>query len=122
MAELTVAAARLVPEGARVRHRTTDSGEDAGDQVHRLPQRRRSGGTQPGERTRGVIGLGGHIGTDGGGFARAFRRRWIPFEVEELHREAYTALAVGDRVMQPLQHGGATVSESLDDDELPQRP
>ena len=47
--------------------------------------------------------------------------RRLALEVQELHRQDDPALAVGDGVVQPLQHRCATVLEALDGDELPQR-
>jgi hypothetical protein len=45
----------------------------------------------------------------------------IAGEVEELHRQRHSALAVGDGVMQLLDQCAAATLETLDDDELPQR-
>ena len=43
-------------------------------------------------------------------------------DVDELLRHADAALAVGDGVVELLDHRGAAVLEALDDEELPQRP
>ena len=48
--------------------------------------------------------------------------RGVAGEVKELHRECDAALAVGDGVVELQYHRAATTLESVDHDELPQRP
>ena len=45
----------------------------------------------------------------------------VSLEVEELHRQLDAALAVGDRVVQALEHRCTALGQSFDGDELPQR-
>ena len=65
---------------------------------------------------RPPVGVGGGRHLDG-------RARWgVAGEVDELEREPQAALAVGQRVVEALQHRGLAAGEPLDDEELPEGP